>query len=94
MEDRKTPHNEELHNLYFPPHIIRMIKSRRMGLARHVTRMIDLRNWYKILVGKCKGKRPFKRPSSRWENNIKMGLRETGIEGVDWIHVAQDRGWW
>jgi hypothetical protein len=49
-------HNEELHNLYSSPSIIRIIKSRRMRLAGHVARMGEMRNAYKILVGKPEGK--------------------------------------
>jgi hypothetical protein len=45
-------HNEELHNLYSSPSIIRMIKSRRIRWAVHVTRMGETRNVYKISVGK------------------------------------------
>jgi hypothetical protein len=44
----------------------------------------------KILIGKPEGKKPLGRRRRRWEDNIKMGLRETGWEGVDWIHLAQD----
>jgi hypothetical protein len=51
-------HKEELHNLYSSPSIIRMIKSRRMRWAGHVTRMGEKRNAYRILVGKPEGKRP------------------------------------
>jgi hypothetical protein len=36
-------------------------------------------------------KRSLRRPRCRWEDNIKMDLREIGLEGVDWIHLAQDR---
>jgi hypothetical protein len=81
-------HNEELHNLYSSPSIIRMIKSRRMGWAWHVARMVEKRNAYRILVGKPEGKRPRR----RWVDNIKMYLRETGWDGTDWIDLAQDRG--
>jgi hypothetical protein len=49
---------------------------------------------YKILVGKSERKRPFERPRHRWEDNIKVDLRETGLEGVDWIHLVQNRDWW
>jgi hypothetical protein len=45
-------HNEELHNLYSSPSTNRMIKSRRMGWARHVTRLGEKRNAYRILAGK------------------------------------------
>jgi hypothetical protein len=55
-------HNEELHNLYSSPDIIRQIKSRRMRLAGHVARMGEERKVYKILVGKPEGKRPLGRP--------------------------------
>jgi hypothetical protein len=58
----RKPHNEELHNLYSSPNIIRMIKSRRMRLAGHVGRMGETRNAYRILVGKPEGKRPLGRP--------------------------------
>jgi hypothetical protein len=40
------------------------------------------RNVYKILVGKPEGKRPLRRPRCRWENNIRMDLREAGWEGM------------
>jgi hypothetical protein len=55
-------HNEELHNLYALPNIIRVTKSRRMRWAGHVARMGEIRTAYKILVGKLGGKRPFGRP--------------------------------
>jgi hypothetical protein len=66
----KRLHNEELHNLYASSNIIRVIKSRRMRLARHVERTGEMRNVYNILFGKCKGKRPFGRPRRRWAGNI------------------------
>jgi hypothetical protein len=50
--DWRKLHNEELHNLYSSPSIIRMMKSRRMRLEKHVARMGENRNAYKILVGK------------------------------------------
>jgi hypothetical protein len=55
-------HNEELHNLYSSPNIIRMIKSRRMRWAGQVARMGEKRNAYRILVGKPEGRRPLGRP--------------------------------
>jgi hypothetical protein len=45
-------------------------------------------------VGKPEGKRPLGRPRRRWVDNIKMDLRETGCDGVDWIDMAQDRDLW
>jgi hypothetical protein len=64
--------NEELHNLYSSPSIIRMIKSRRMKWAGHVARMGEKRNAYRIVVGKPEGRRPLGRPRCRWVDDIKM----------------------
>jgi hypothetical protein len=50
--------------------------------------MEEMRKAYKLLVVKPEGKRPFGRPRHRWENNIKMDLREIGWEDVDWMHLA------
>jgi hypothetical protein len=87
-------HNEELHNLYSSPSIIRIIKSRRMRWAGHVAQMGEKRNVYRLLVGKPEGKRPLGRPSCRWMDNIKMDLLEIGVNVVDWIGLAQDRYRW
>jgi hypothetical protein len=65
--------NEELHNLYSSPSIIRVIKSRRMRWAGHVAGMME-RNAYRILVGKPEGKRPLGRSRRRWVDNIKWIL--------------------
>jgi hypothetical protein len=65
-------HNEEFHNLYSSPSIIRMIKSRRIRWAGHVARMGEKRNAYRILVRKLEGKRPLGRPRRKWVDNIKM----------------------
>jgi hypothetical protein len=54
----------------------------------------EKRNAYRILVRKPEGKRPLGRPRRRWEDNIKMGLREIGWGGMDWIDLAQDRDQW
>jgi hypothetical protein len=86
--------NEELHNLYSSPDIIRQVKSRRMRWAGHVARMGEERKVYKVLVGKPEGKRPLGRPRRRWEDGIRMDLRETGFGGVDWIRLAQDTDRW
>jgi hypothetical protein len=66
---------EELHNVYSSPNIIRMIKSRRVRLAGHVARMGEMRNAYRILVGKPEGKNPLGRQRRRWVDNIKIDLR-------------------
>jgi hypothetical protein len=49
------------------------------------------RGVYRVLVGRTEGKRPLGRPRRRWEDNIKMDLRETGIDGANWNRLAQDR---
>jgi hypothetical protein len=82
-------HSGELDNLYSSADIIRQIKSRRMRWAGHVARMGKGRNVYRVLVGKPEGKRPLGRPRRRWEDGIKMDLRETGWGCVEWIQLAQ-----
>jgi hypothetical protein len=86
--------NEELHNLYSSPSIIRIIKSRRMRWAGHVTRMGENRNVYSLLAGKPEGKRPLGRPRCRWIDNIKMDPLEIVLSVVDWIGLAQDTYGW
>jgi hypothetical protein len=71
-----------------------MIKTRRMSWAGHVARMGEKRNAYRILVGKPEGKRPLGRPSHTWVDNIKMDLRETGWDVMDWIDLVQDSDQW
>jgi hypothetical protein len=72
-------HNEELHDWYCLPSIIRIIKSRRMRWVGHIERMGLKRNAYRLLVGKPEGKRPLGRPRWRWVDNIKInpGERES-----------------
>jgi PAS domain-containing protein len=88
----KELYNEELHDLYSSPSIIRIMKSRRMRLAEHVARMGEKKNnEYRLLVGKPEGKRPLGRPRRRWVDNIRMDLVEVEWSDVDWIGLAQDR---
>jgi hypothetical protein len=88
-------HNDELHSLYSSLNIVRVIKSRRMGWVGHVARMGEGRGVYRVLVGRPECTRPLGRPRRRWEDNIKMDLREIGIDGVNWIQLAQDMiQWW
>jgi hypothetical protein len=87
-------HNEELHGLYSSPSIVSVIKARRMRWAGHVARMREMRGAYNILVRRPEGRRPLGRLRRRWEDNIKMDLREIGFRDVDWIHLAQDRDSW
>jgi len=86
-------HNEELRDLYSLPNIVRVEKSRRMRWAGHVAHMGVGRGVHRILVGKPGGKRPLGRPRPRWEDNIKMDLREGGGVG-DWMELTQDRDRW
>jgi hypothetical protein len=83
-------HNDELQNLYSSPNIVMVIKSRRMESAGHVARMGEGRGVYRVLVGRREGKRPLGRPRSMWEDNIKMDFREIGIDGANWIRLAQN----
>jgi len=78
----KKVQNEELNDLYSLPNSIRVVKSRRMRWAGHVTRMGERRGAYRDLVGKPKGKRPLSRPRRRLEDNIKMDLQEVGCGGT------------
>ena len=73
---------------------MRVIKSRRMRWAGHVARMEEGRGVYRVLMGKPGGKRPLRKHRRRWEDNIKMDLREVGCESMDWIELAQDRDTW
>jgi hypothetical protein len=59
-----------------------------------VARMGEMRGAYNILVERPEGRRPLGRPGRRWENNIKMDLREIGVGDGDWIHLTQDRDRW
>jgi hypothetical protein len=93
-EEWRKLHNGVLHNFYSSPDIIRQIKSRRMRWAGHVARMGEGRNVYRLLMGKAERKRPLERPRRRWEDGIKMDLREIGWGGVEWIQLAQDRDRW
>ena len=92
-EWRKLP-NAELHALYFSPNIIGDFKSRRLRWAGHVARVEKSRNAYRVSLGKPEGKRLLARSGRRWEDNIKMDLREVGCDTGDWITLAEDRNQW
>jgi len=92
--ERRRLLNEELNDLYSSPIIVRLIKSRRMIWAGHVSRMGEDSVVYRVLVGKPEGKRPLGRPRRRWVDNIRMDLQEVGCGYMDWIELAQDRVRW
>jgi hypothetical protein len=87
-------HNDELHSLYSSPNIVRVIKSRRMRWAGHVVRTGEERCVYRVLVERPEGKMLLGRRGRRLEDNIKMDLRETGIDEANWIRLAQDMVRW
>jgi hypothetical protein len=87
-------HNDELHNPYSSSNIVIVIKSRRVRWAGHVARMGEGRYFYRVLFGTLESKRPLGRPRRGWEDNIKMDLREIGIDGANWIQLAQDMVQW
>jgi len=95
--DEVTGKWRKLHNdlgdLYSLPNIVQVVKSRIMRWAGHVARMGEGRGVHRVLVGKPEGKRPLERPRRRWENNIKLDLREVGEVG-DWMELAQNRDRW
>jgi hypothetical protein len=89
-------HRGELHNLYSSPDIIRQIKSRRMRSVGHVARTEEERSMYRVWTGKPEGKDPLERPRRRWEDGIKMDLRDIGGGGVwsgfTWLRVGTSGG--
>ena len=72
-------HNEELHSLHRSPNAVRAIKSRRLRWAGHVIRIEEGRSAFKILTCRPTGKRSLGRPRRRWKDNIRMDLKEIGI---------------
>jgi hypothetical protein len=87
-------HNDELHSLCSSLNIVRVIKSRRLRWAGHVAHMGEGNGAYRVLIGRPEGKRPLGRPRCRWEDNINMDIREIGIDGSNWIRLAQDMIQW
>jgi hypothetical protein len=92
--DWRKLHNEELHNLFSSPHIIGMMKSRRMRWAWHVARVGEKRNAYRILVWTPGGKRPLGRSRRKWVNSVKIDLRQDGMvwTGLIWLRIGTSGG--
>jgi len=83
-------HSEELNDLYCSQNTVRVIKRRRMRWAGHIARMGG-QAYTGFWWGNPREKRPLGRPRRRWEDNIKMDLREVRWWVMDWIELAQDR---
>jgi hypothetical protein len=82
--------------LYRSANIVRATKSRRLSWASHVARMEESRSAIKILTGTPTGKRTIGRPTSRWENIIRIDLEEVlvGINTRNWVDSGQDTDYW
>jgi hypothetical protein len=79
----------------YSPHIILVIKSRRMRWAGHVASMGERRGVYTVLVGKPEGKRPLRKPRLRSGDNIKTNLQEVGLEAWSrsiWLRIGRGGG--
>jgi hypothetical protein len=87
-------HNDELLILYRPPNIVRLIKYRRLRWAGHIAGIEEGRSAFKILTSKPARKRALRGPRRRWEDDIKMDLKEIGINTRNWVDLAQDRDYW
>jgi hypothetical protein len=84
-------HNEELHNLYSSPNIIRTVQSRRMRWLEHVAPTGENRNPYKISMEKTEGKSPLGRNRHRWKNNTKIDFGEIDVvvwTGFIWLRMG------
>ena len=74
--------------------VIELIEYRRLRWAGHVAIMEEVRSAFKMLTGTPSGKRPLGRPRRRWEDNIRMDLKEIGINTRNWVDLTQDRDYW
>ena len=81
----------ELDSLYRSSNIVRVIKYRILRWAGHVARMEESRIGFKILTNNPTGKRPLGRPRRKWKDNIRMYLKETGINTGNWVGSLHDR---
>ena len=88
-EEWRKVHIEKLNDLYSLPSIVRVIKSRRMRWAGHITLMGE--RFTQDFGWKPEGKRPLRRHRCRLEDIFKMDLQGLGCGGMDWIDLVQDR---
>jgi hypothetical protein len=95
QNDNYRKHKEDGFFTAIPCHLLGapFLKDISFGSVGSI-RMGEMRNAYRILVGKPEGNRPLGRPRPRWMNNIKIDPRETEWDGMDWIDLAQDRDQW
>ena len=93
MESKKL-HNEEFHRFYRSSNIVGVIKFRRLRWTGHVARMEEGRCAFKILIGTHRGKRSLGTPRRRFEDNIRMGRKEIGINSRNLDSSVQDRDYW
>ena len=68
-----------------------MIKGRRLRWAGHVARMEERNSPFKFLTGTSTGKKPLGRSRRRWEDSIRMDLKEVDIDRRNWVYSAQNR---
>ena len=90
LQENEESNNAELRVFYSSPNIIRNLKSRRLKWAGHIARMEQSINAYRVLVGKPEGKGLLGWPRSRWEDKIKIDLREVGCGPGDCIALAEN----
>ena len=83
-----------VYSLYSSPNIIGNLKLRRLRRARYVIILEESISVYRVLIGRPEGKRSLGRPRRRWEDNIKINLKEVGCDARNWMELAQDRDQW
>jgi hypothetical protein len=94
MRDKVTGEWRKILNEELMICAVGVIKSRRIRLAGHVTRMEERRGVYRVLVRKLEGKRQLGKPRRRCENSNKMDVQEVGYGCMDWIGLSQHRDRW
>ena len=81
----RTLHSEERHSLYRSSYIVTMIKSRRLRLEGHISRMKEGRSVFPFLTDKPTGNRPIESPRRRREKHIRIDLKEIGVNTRNWV---------